>query len=179
MAQKAVTKVKTLHGLVSLKYRSTDRVEAIKHGWVIKGRGRQVTLCMGLMRDWPEGASMVIDTVELKGECELNVNHQIQDDEHVLIVSSLIDNEKKESMLRLKDIPMLHVDIDERAKIRFKAEINGIQFVVSPSREETIAFDSDENQLNFFNGFRKILVDLEKKLHVEVHADEIIDDIRI
>jgi hypothetical protein len=179
MAQKTLHRVKKLRGAVSIKYRSSDRIESLAWGAVIRGRGHTVILHVGVLQDWPEDASIVIDTTQFKGECELNVNHQIQDGEHVLIVTSVIGNEKKESMLRLKDIPVLHVDIDERAKIRFKAELNGIQFVVSPSREEAVTFDSGENQLNFFNGFRKILVDLEKKLHVEVHADEITDDIRI
>ncbi len=179
MNAKTDFRIKDIKKPVSIKYRNTSKIVAHEYGWLLKGRGQEVLIRVALSETWPEDAKMVIDTTQFKGPCEVSVNHQLQDDEHVLIVTSLINNEKKESMLRLRDIPVIHVDIDERAKIQFKAEVNGIQFIVSPSREETIAFNADENELNFFNGFRKIHVDLAKKLHVELNADQIIDDIRI
>ena len=170
---------KTLRKSVQIAVRAADKLEAKKDEWLIKGRGRAVTVRLHLGEQWPAAARMVIDASALKGQCEININHHSLDDEHTLVVEIITQTLRKQSVLRIRDIDMLHVQIDERAKIEFKAEVNGIQFYVRPSRDEVIEFDSHANELNFFNGFRKINVDLSKKLHVELNADQIIDDIKI
>ena len=180
MSEKNIETVnKTLKKPVVLKHLATDKVTAVGGAWMIKGKRRNIHILFTVSRDWPEGAKIVIDTTAMKGDYELNLNHQCRGEEHVLVIETIVDNMRKESMLVLKDIDILHVNVDGKAKIDFKAEVNGIQFVVRPSRDERISFNENKNALNFFNGFRKINIDLSKKLHVELNADQIIDDIRI
>ena len=164
---------------VYIQFRADDTLSKSNDQWQIKGRRRDITVRAHVSSSWLPEAKVIVDASALKGACEININHQFIDDEHTLVVEIVTDKCRKQSMLQLKDVDMLRVNIDPKAKIEFKAEINGIQFLVRPSRDERISFDEDKNALNFFNGFRKIHVDLHQKIHVELNADQIIDDITI